>query len=69
MRIIRYHATGMNPDLARVIDAIKRGAFGSYETFTPLIDTLTIGGDYYLISHDFASCTHEPIVIKPLTLF
>jgi starch phosphorylase len=52
----------MNPDLARVVDAIKSGDFGPYDTFTPLIDTLTVGGDYYLISHDFASCTLGVIV-------
>jgi len=51
----RYRNLSMNPDLARVIEAIKLGMFGDFTIFAPLIDTLTIGGDYYLLSHDFAS--------------
>lgn len=51
----RYRHVPMNPDLARVLETIKSGTFGDHSIFTPLIDTLALGGDYYLISHDFAS--------------
>ncbi|PJF20135.1 Alpha-1,4 glucan phosphorylase [Paramicrosporidium saccamoebae] len=54
----KYRKTSMNPDLEGVLDALKAGRFGDFENFAPLVDTLTIGGDYYLISHDFASCTY-----------
>lgn len=51
----RYRGISMNPDLARVIEALKSNMFGDFTIFGPLIETLTIGGDYYLLSHDFAS--------------
>lgn len=54
----KYRKTPMNGDLEAVLEAIKAGRFGDYEIFTPLLDTLTIGGDYYLISHDFSSCKY-----------
>ncbi len=45
----------LDPKLEIVIEAIKAGRFGEYEILAPLIETLTIGGDYYLISKDFKS--------------
>ncbi len=51
----RYRNIPMNPDLSRVIEAIKSNIFGDFSIYAPLIDAVTIGGDYYLISHDFAS--------------
>lgn len=45
----------MNENLAKVLEVIKAGRFGDYTVFAQLIDTLTIGGDYYLISYDFSS--------------
>lgn len=53
----KYRKTQLDPQLEMVLDAIRAGRFGDLETFTPLLDTLTAGGDYYLISSDFASCT------------
>jgi len=45
----------MNPDLQEVINDIESGHFGDPNIFQPLINTLTIGKDYYLVSIDFAS--------------
>lgn len=53
----RYRNICMNDDLKTVIDWIQTGVFGDASIFTNLIDTLTIGGDYYLISADFSECT------------
>lgn len=52
----KYRKTPMDGKLEIVLDAIRAGRFGDYEAFASLLDTLTVGGDYYLISHDFASC-------------
>ncbi|KAI8074354.1 glycosyl transferase [Gilbertella persicaria] len=51
----RYHGVLMDPSLQVVIDAIQNGEFGDPSVFGPLINTLTYGGDYYLISVDFKS--------------
>ncbi len=51
----KYRKTAMDEKLAAVIDCLRGGRFGAFETFGPLIDTLVDGGDFYLISHDFAS--------------
>jgi len=51
----RYRKIEMDPDLRNVLDAIERGTFGDPKIFEPLVATLTVGGDYYLISKDFAS--------------
>src|ERR1043165_9686733 len=45
----------MDPSLRAVIDDIESGHFGESRIFVPLINTLTIGKDYYLISDDFQS--------------
>lgn len=52
----RYRRTQMDPKLETVIEAVRSGLFGDFQScFAPLFDTLTVGGDYYLISADFAS--------------
>ncbi|KAG4094026.1 glycosyl transferase [Neocallimastix lanati (nom. inval.)] len=51
----RYRKIEMDPDLRNVLDAIEKGTFGDPKIFEPLVATLTVGGDYYLISKDFAS--------------
>jgi starch phosphorylase len=51
----KYRRLGMDPKLELVLQAIRGGRFGDYQTFAPLFETLTNGGDYYLISADFAS--------------
>lgn len=52
----RYKKLGMNGKLEKVLNVIRDGRFCDAEAITPLLDTLTIGGDHYLISHDFDSC-------------
>lgn len=52
----KYHGVDIDPNLNVVLQAIQSGEFGGAETasvFGPLINTLTYGGDYYLISADF----------------
>ena len=52
----KYHGVEIDPNLQVVLHAIQSGEFGGRETasvFGPLINTLTYGGDYYLISADF----------------
>lgn len=45
----------MDPALQGVISAIEKGVFEDPKIFQPLISTLTVGKDFYLISADFAS--------------
>ncbi|KAI8994520.1 glycosyl transferase [Pilobolus umbonatus] len=52
----KYHGVLIDSHLQVVLQAIQAGEFGGHETasvFGPLINTLTYGGDYYLISADF----------------
>ncbi|CAO3635993.1 unnamed protein product [Mucor fragilis] len=51
----KYHGLFIDASLQVVIDAIQSGEFGDPSIFGPLINTLTYGGDYYLISTDFKS--------------
>ncbi|CAJ0764167.1 8490_t:CDS:2, partial [Entrophospora sp. SA101] len=51
----RYRNIEMDPKLKSVITNIESGQFGDPRIFVPLISTLTIGKDYYLISDDFES--------------
>ncbi|KAI7829636.1 glycosyl transferase [Gamsiella multidivaricata] len=51
----RYRSVPMDPALQGVISAIEKGTFEDPKIFQPLISTLTVGKDFYLISADFAS--------------
>lgn len=51
----KYRRSTLDPKLEAVLEVIKSGHFGDYESMAPLFDTLTIGGDHYLISTDFSS--------------
>ncbi|KAI8330753.1 glycosyl transferase [Chlamydoabsidia padenii] len=51
----KYHGVLVDAQLQAVIESIQAGDFGDPAIFNPLIDTLTYGGDYYLISEDFDS--------------
>ncbi|CAG8474946.1 1858_t:CDS:10 [Acaulospora colombiana] len=51
----RYRNVQMDPSLQAVIRDIESGHYGDPRIFSPLINTLTIGKDYYLISDDFDS--------------
>lgn len=45
----------MDPKLKVVCDEIEKGTFGDPEHYSGLIASLTVGGDYYLVSDDFTS--------------
>jgi len=49
-----YRKTSIDPALNSVLETIKAGVFGHPKTFIPLLDTLTLGGDFYLLSADFS---------------
>ncbi|KAI8098406.1 glycosyl transferase [Gilbertella persicaria] len=49
----KYHGVEIDPNLNVVLQSIQSGEFGDPSIFGPLINTLTYGGDYYLISADF----------------
>jgi starch phosphorylase len=51
----RYRNVPMDPALQAVINDIESSHFGDSRIFAPLINTLTNGKDYYLISDDFQS--------------
>lgn len=53
----RYRECRINPRLEAALDAIKEGMFGDAESVMPLLDTITVDGDYYLIGHDFDACS------------
>ncbi|RVD89808.1 uncharacterized protein DFL_000800 [Arthrobotrys flagrans] len=57
----RYGKTPMDPALKEVCEEIQKGTFGEPGVFAGLIHALTEGGDYYLVSDDFASylSTHK----------
>jgi len=43
----------MDPRMAKVIESIEKGQFGSPDIFIPLLNTIK-GDDFYLLRHDFA---------------
>lgn len=46
----------LNPDLAKVFQAIEGGMFGDCNIYSPLVNSIAApGSDYYLVSDDFAS--------------
>ncbi|ORX63190.1 glycosyl transferase [Hesseltinella vesiculosa] len=49
----KYHGLLIDEDLQLVLDDIEAGVFGDPSIFNPLIDIITYGADYYLISEDF----------------
>lgn len=51
----RYRRVEMDAELQKVLAFIRDGAFGDARVFAPLLDTLTSGGDFYLISADFSA--------------
>ncbi|KXS16015.1 glycosyltransferase family 35 protein [Gonapodya prolifera JEL478] len=61
----RYRRSDVDPKLRVVIDLIDQGVFGDPRIFEPLVSTLTVGGDYYIISADFESyITAQDVVDK-----
>ncbi|CAG8452694.1 26614_t:CDS:10 [Dentiscutata erythropus] len=51
----RYRDVPIDPALQEVINDIEAGHYGDPHIFSPLIHTITIGKDYYLLSDDFGS--------------
>ncbi|KAJ9298273.1 CAZyme family GT35 [Paecilomyces variotii] len=45
----------LDPDLAKVFDAIRSGTFGDVNDFSALLSSIAEHGDYYLVSDDFHS--------------
>lgn len=45
----------MDPDLAKVFEAIEKGTFGSPQDFAGMISAVRDHGDFYLVSDDFHS--------------
>ena len=45
----------MDPDLVKVFEEIKKGAFGDAGAFSALVGAIEDHGDYYLVSDDFHS--------------
>ncbi|KAL1883433.1 Non-essential glycogen phosphorylase [Paecilomyces lecythidis] len=45
----------LDPDLAKVFDAIRSGTFGDVGDFSALLSSIAEHGDYYLVSDDFHS--------------
>jgi starch phosphorylase len=50
-----YSQYQLEPQLAKVFDAIHGGMFGDAERFSALLNGIVEHGDYYLVSDDFAS--------------
>ena len=46
----------LGKELEEVISSIREGQFGDANIFNPLLDTLTVAGDFYLIGADFKPC-------------
>jgi glycogen phosphorylase len=52
----KYQKFKLDPQLEMVINALKANKFGQYSIIAAAIETITQGGDFYLISHDFKYC-------------
>ncbi|KAL3438015.1 glycosyl transferase [Aspergillus tetrazonus] len=50
-----YSGFTLDPQLARVFDAIRSGTFGDASHFSALLASIAEHGDYYLVSDDFNS--------------
>ena len=50
-----YGSFTLDPDLAKVFDAIRGGRFGDGNRFAALCNSIVDQGDYYLVSDDFNS--------------
>ena len=50
-----YGSHSVDPDLAKVFEAIEKGTFGQANDFAGMISAVRDHGDYYLVSDDFHS--------------
>ena len=63
----------MQPDqrFEHVVSLIRKGEFGWADFFEPVMDSITSGGDYYLLANDFPSYIDAQVLRRfprPLTL-
>jgi starch phosphorylase len=45
----------VDPRFTHVVDMVRAGYFGWEDYFSPIMDAITTGGDYYLVANDFPS--------------
>jgi glycogen phosphorylase len=50
-----YGEHNIDPDLAKVFEAIEGGMFGAAHDFSAMVSAVRQHGDYYLVSDDFHS--------------
>ncbi|KAK0701667.1 glycosyl transferase [Lasiosphaeria miniovina] len=58
-----YGAHTVDPDLAKVFEAIESGTFGDQQDFAGMITAVRDHGDYYLVSDDFHSYIETHAII------
>ncbi|KAK9801928.1 hypothetical protein WJX73_005816 [Symbiochloris irregularis] len=54
---LRKQRASLKPDprFLHVLDLIRQGTFGWEDFFEPLVESITTGGDFYLLANDFPS--------------
>eukprot|EP00834_Sanchytrium_tribonematis_P005983 NODE_404_length_8016_cov_1.092965.p1 type:complete len:802 gc:universal NODE_404_length_8016_cov_1.092965:6267-3862(-) len=52
----KFYKVDIGKELQDVLDSIRQGEFGDPNIFNPLLDTLTVAGDFYLVCKDFPLC-------------
>ena len=63
------HVSGVQPDqrFEHVVSLVRNGTFGWADFFEPVMESITSGGDYYLLANDFPSYI-EAQVCRPSLL-
>lgn len=58
----------MQPDqrFEHVVSLVRKGTFGWADFFEPVMDSITSGGDYYLLANDFPSYIEAQVLPAPL---
>ncbi len=56
-RVMHRAACAVQPDqrFEHVVNLVRKGTFGWADFFEPVMDSITSGGDYYLLANDFPS--------------
>lgn len=44
-----------DPRFLHVVELVRKGTFGWEDFFEPLMESITTGGDFYLLANDFPS--------------
>ncbi len=50
-----------------VVSLIRSGYFGWEDYFSPIMDAITTGGDYYLLANDFPSYIDDQVGLEPVS--